>query len=469
MVDKKRISIRLLSILIFWLILFLHPSFSVFAQDYKDDEIIVRFRPSLTYVDRFAFHREMSSRQTGIIDKLGIEVIKVENRDFKTILDRLQHDPRVLYAEPNYIATTYELTNDPGVANNLQWGLFKIQAAATGVSAWNLSKGADTVKVAVIDTGIDFDHEDLLGKVVANRNCTDSYTSDDLYGHGTHVAGIIAAIPNNRIGIAGLGYNVSLINAKALGDAGSGYYSWIADCIVWAADNGAKVINMSLGGGNSSKALDDALQYAYKKGSLLVAAAGNSGSSSPSYPAYNKNVISVAAIDKDDHKPNWSNWGSWVDVAAPGVTIYSTLPNHPNAFKQLNYGYLSGTSMATPFVSALAGLIFRVASVDNLSTERIIEDNADKTAGTGISWIYGRINTYKSLSSLNSISPIAPTAPITPTAIPLTVTPTATPSPTSTPTPTVITSPTPTATAPPSSPKPPWLMKLCNRYPWICK
>jgi len=145
-------------------------------------------------------------------------------------------------------------------------------------------------------------HEDLTGKVVAAKNFTTSRTTDDKYGHGTHVAGIAAAVTNNSKGVAGAGVNCSLMNGKVLGDNGSGAYSWLINGIIWAADNGANVSNMSLSGSSESQALLDAVNYAWGKGVVLVAAAGNNGNSTPVYPAFYDNVIAVAATDQNDNR-----------------------------------------------------------------------------------------------------------------------------------------------------------------------
>ncbi|MBI3379760.1 peptidase S8 [Candidatus Gottesmanbacteria bacterium] len=449
--------------------LFVFPSF---AQEYKPDEVVVKMRPSNSLEERLKFHHEIGAQQTFQIENLGVDILHFEGIPIERILERLKSDPRILYAEPNYKATAFDMTNDPALLQNLQWGLLKVQAAANTDSAWTISRGRSSIQVAVLDTGIDSNHQDLQGKVSASKNCTDSNTVDDRYGHGTHVSGIISADTNNGIGVAGVGYNISLINAKGLGDDGSGYYSWLADCLVWATDNGAKVINMSLGGSSDSQLLSDAINYAWNKGVVLVAAAGNSGSNSPSYPGYYSNVISVAATDQNDAKASFSNYGNWVKVAAPGVGIYSTLPDTPNAFKQTTYGYGSGTSMATPFVSGLAGLIFSLGNFDNTTVVNYIQNNADKIPGTGSNWVYGRINAYQSLLAARGTGNVRPSISPTPTNTPTPIpTSTPTPKPTSTPTPT----PTPTTASIPVSPKaptpppvPPWLARLCSRLPILC-
>ncbi len=456
-------------------------NFPASAQEYKQDEVVVKMQTSYSSEDRLKFHHEIGGQLVSQIQNLGVDVLRFEGVPVQRIIERLKIDPRVLYVEPNFIATAFEMANDPALQQNLQWGLTKINAAGNNTSAWNISRGITSVVVAILDTGIAQNHEDLKEKIISNRNCTDSTTSDDIYGHGTHVSGIISANTNNNLGVAGVGYGITLLNAKGLGDSGSGYYSWLANCLVWAADNGAKVINMSLGGSADSKLLSDAVEYAWNKGVVLVAAAGNSGNNSPSYPAYYPHVLSVAATDQNDVKASFSNFGTWVDVTAPGVGIYSTLPNNTNAFKQLGYGYGSGTSMASPFVAGLAGLLFSMGSLNNSDVVKLIENNADKIPGTGTNWIFGRINAYQSLLSARGTSDVRPSVTLTPTNTPTpfptstpkptstpTLTPTPTSKPTSTPTPTLIPS-VPTAPKAPTPSKPSWMVRLCSKIPNLCR
>lgn len=458
--NVEMMVLRIFHILILFLFTFVFSVKEISAQN-TPERFIIKYRRSVSETDKSHIRQNLNLSFDRQINRLNADTLNFRSyseRDEK--LKLLSLDPRVEYIEPDYLAYTAEITNDPGVVKNLQWGLYKIQAASQEVSAWNINKGDRNIKVAVVDTGIDDDHEDLAAKIVDKRNCTESSTSTDLYGHGTHVAGIVAGISNNGLGIAGVGYGSTLINAKALGDNGSGYYSWIADCIVWSADKGAKVINLSLGGTANSQLLEEAVNYAINRGAVVVAAAGNSNSNSYFYPAAYNHVVSVAATDQNDERANFSNWGSWVDMAAPGVSIYSTLPNHKNSLKTTNYGYLSGTSMAAPYVSGLAALLFNYGNITNVEVINYIVNNTDNIIGTGQYWIYGRINAYKSLTSagnnFSSNNPILSSPTPSPTLSPtLTPTPSKTFSPTLTPTPT-------------KSSKNPW-SRFCSRYPSYCR
>ena len=233
---------------------------------------------------------------------------------------RSSSDPEGVIAsiEPDYEVRVEQTPNDPDFSQ--QWGMAKIQAP----QAWDVTRGSSSVKVAIVDTGIKLNHPDLAAKIVAARNFTTSSTVDDVYGHGTHVAGIAAAVTNNGLGVAGVGYNASLMSVKVLGDTGSGYHSDIANGIIWATDNGANVINMSLGGPSSSTTLQQAVDYAWSHGVVVVAAAGNGGNSVPSYPGAYANVIGVAATDPNDRLYSFSTYGDWVDVAAPGNALSTT-------------------------------------------------------------------------------------------------------------------------------------------------
>jgi thermitase len=253
-------------------------------------------------------------------------------------------------AEPEGDATIapiepFDLPNDPYL--DRQWALSHIQID----SLWQSTSGGSGVLVAVLDTGIDSGHEDLYGKVVGETNFSDSPVAEDLYGHGTHIAGIIAANGDNGLGVIGVAPQSLLLNVKVAEDDGRCRASAIAQGIIWAVDNGAEVINVSIEIREPSAQLEAAVSYAWENGAIVIAAAGNEGTQSPVYPAYYENVIAVAATGPDDTRATLSNYGQWVEVAAPGYDIYSTLPGN-------EYGYKTGTSFATAYVSGLAAILF---------------------------------------------------------------------------------------------------------------
>lgn len=229
------------------------------------------------------------------------------------------------------------------------WYLEKIDA----YDAWKNGNGGTNIIVAVLDTGIDVNNEDLVGRVIDNINFSQSATSSDVNGHGTAVAGVIAASLEDGKGVTGVAYNASLLNVKVANDSGVIYPEAVAKGITWAIEKGAKVINLSFTLRGPNETVENAVNYAWSQGAVIIAAAGNTGSSNKTYPAAYQNVIAVAATEKDDSICKWSNNGNWISVGAPGVDIYTTISNGEYALK-------SGTSFAAPLVSGEAALLMAI-------------------------------------------------------------------------------------------------------------
>ncbi len=343
--------------------------------------------------------------------------------DVLSVVDEYFADPNVEIAEPNYVGFTTVTPNDSHYG--LQWAHAKIQSEL----GWDIQTGDPTVSIAVVDTGVDWNHTDLAANIWTNPNETingldddgNGYIDDvrgwdfvdtndpvwpgedgmvrdndpmDFHGHGTHVAGIAAAVTNNIVGIAGVSWKNKIMAVRAgyMNSTGQGELWWsdVAPAIVYGATNGAKIISMSFGGYGASSLLRSAVDYAYSKGAILVAAAGNDNVDERLYPAGYDNVIAVAATNSLDHKASFSNYGSWIDVSAPGVDIYSTMYGD-------TYDSWSGTSMSTPHVSGLAGLVISENPVlTNEEVKMVIRNTTDpidssKPLGTG------RINVYRAL------------------------------------------------------------------------
>jgi serine protease len=277
--------------------------------------------------------------------------------------------------------------NDPMYSK--QWNLHNIGV----VGAWKETKG-DGVTVAVIDTGITKVRDLVETKFVKGYDfVNDKVEADDDNGHGTHVAGTIAQATNNGYGVAGIAYEAKLMPLKVLSDYGGGTVADIAEAIKFAADNGADVINMSLGGGGESQLMKDAIDYAYNKGVVIVAAAGNENQNSVSYPARYPRVIGVSALGADGERAPYSNFGAGVDISAPGGSdsgkiLQETIDPENNSVAVFR-GF-QGTSMAAPHVAGVAALI-KATAVENpeeilnilKQSARVIEEDTLNYYGAG--------------------------------------------------------------------------------------
>ncbi len=269
------------------------------------------------------------------------EVREITLERIRAALDKA---PGVQSAEYNYVRQVNFVPNDPGF--DRQYGLKKPGYP----KAWNETKGNKNVRIGIVDSGIDADHPDIKGKIAAKRDFVSSGSgAEDNIGHGTHVAGIAAANTGNRRGVAGGCPNCKLLIAKSVGTF-SGSDADIAKGINWSVNNGADVVNLSLGGPQESETLRRAVNRAWNQGSVVVAAAGNSGDNTRNYPAAYKRVMAVASTNRYDDRSSFSNRGNWISVAAPGSGILSTVPGG-------KYAQKSGTSMSSPNVAALAGLL----------------------------------------------------------------------------------------------------------------
>jgi subtilisin family serine protease len=325
----------------------------------------------------------------------------------------------VEYAELNPIISVCVTPNDPSYAD--QWALSKIHAS----EAWDTCRGSSEVIVAVLDTGVDYDHPDLQGNLWTNEaervglpwvddddnGYVDdirgynfvTYTNDprDDHGHGTAITGIVAAVGDNGTDIAGLCWTVRIMPVKVLGADGAGTAADAVPAIYYAVANGADIISGSWGGAEASRALGDAIAYAYAEGVVVVAAAGNSGSGDPYYPAAYPEVISVAATDSDDQRWYLSNYGDWVDLAAPGrdiVSLRATLPGQATRTGVLSR--LSGTSLAAPHVSGACALLLAADPFLRCDeVHRILTATGDPIQ-PGICASNGRLNVYAALRAV---------------------------------------------------------------------
>lgn len=327
-----------------------------------------------------------------------------------SLLNVLNRNKTIAYAEKAPLFKAYFVPNDTyyNSGQNYNWYLKVIHAD----QAWDIQKGNPNIKVAIVDNGIDVGHPDLKNKIVAQVDVADGDNNPTPpkqtleWSHGTHTSGLAGAQTNNGIGIASIGYNISLMAVKVAPDTSDGsrmYFGYQG--MIWAVDHGANVMNLSWGGPGYNKTGQEIVNYIYNKGCVIVASAGNDGNSTISYPAGYNHVISVAATNSDDTKASFSQYGSTIDVCAPGGTynglygIYSTVDLGPQ------YGFMEGTSMSSPIVAGLCGLML---SEDPLLTpdklEAILKATCDNIDAEN--YIYqgtlgaGRINAYKALEAV---------------------------------------------------------------------
>lgn len=413
----------------------------------------------------------LAIRQPGL---LSLYVVSFDPQyDPNEVASAYEASPSVIYAEPNYIAyasdeplaPTVFTPNDPYFV--FQWHMPQIQAQ----SAWDVSTGQNVV-VAVLDTGVayenfgDFRQAPDLGstRFVSGYDFinNDAHANDD-EGHGTHVAGTIAQSTNNAQGVAGVAFNAILMPVKVLNSQGGGGYDVIAQGIVYATDRGARIINLSLSGRNGSSTLAEAIDYAVRKGVLVVAAAGNSGGA-VEYPAAYESVLAVGAVGFDRARVDYSNFGPQIDLVAPGGDTDVDLngDGYPDGIlqqtfrgdpTQFGFYFYEGTSMAAPHVSGVAALLFaRNPAASASQVRQALETTAFDLGPAGRDNEYGNglVQARDALDAIGGPQPVTPTPTFTltppspsPTATP-TLTPT-TPAPTLTPaTPTPTLSPTPT-------------------------
>jgi subtilisin family serine protease len=342
-----------------------------------------------------------------------------EQCDIESFKEQLIRDPLVVDVSFNYIASitaTDQFKTPNDMFFDYQWALkntgqnyFNDVDEIQGVTGsdihatrgWYWSTGAENVIIAVIDTGVASDHEDLISKVLPGYNfVSDNTDTYDDHGHGTLVASVAAADTNNTIGVAGVSWASKILPVKVMDEQGYGDYLAVAAGIRYAADQGASVINLSMGGEYNSFILEDACRYAFQRGCVIVASAGNDGIGVFYPAAYDSYCLAVAATDDRDDWVSWSNFGPEVDVAAPGVLILgaSYHPEEPNPADRLWYSYGSGTSYSAPLVAGAAALVISYKPfLTNLEVMNLIKYTADDVNSSiypGIDDLigYGRLN-----------------------------------------------------------------------------
>ena len=302
------------------------------------------------------------------VPQYGVSVLDVPEEYSAAILESLRRTGLFRYVERDFYARTSASSSPNDPKYPAQWHLQHIH----GPDAWSITTGGAGVMVAVIDSGVDATHPDLAALLVPGWNfVTGASDTDDQVGHGTAVAGTLAALSDNGIGVAGVSWHSQILPVTVVDMYERAAYSDIAAAIRYAADRGARVMNVSIGGDTSSSTLQDAVNYAWDRGALIFASAMNNASSTQYYPAACDHVVAVAATDATDHLASFSNFGDWITLKAPGVDILTTSMGG-------GYGYWSGTSFASPIVAGVAALALTVQpSLTNAQLAQLLVQTAD--------------------------------------------------------------------------------------------
>lgn len=368
------------------------------AGEIVPGEVVVKFRDEAKGPGLAAARGLSVAAGVGAPARGMPSVLRTGGRPVDQVLDELRSDPAVEYAEPSYRVQLVAVSvNDPLTAGQYSLDQMRVR------DAWSLSKGGTGV-VAVLDTGVQADHPDLSGRVLPGYDFVndDSNAADD-NGHGTWVAGIIAANPNDGYGIAGVSWTDSILPVKIMTREGTGSTSDLISGIRWAADQGATVINMSVGGFPYTQGVQDAIDYAWTNGVVLVGAAGNNNREETFYPASMANVVSVSATQREDEFSHWSSYGPKVDVSAPGSSVQTTnctVCTYAGHDTWGSHTYISGTSFATPNVAGVVALIRarNPSWTPQQVVDRLIATVDDRGyAGWDMRFGRGRVNAYRAL------------------------------------------------------------------------
>ena len=404
-----------------------HTSALSNTSEFVSGELIVKFKNGVDSTEISAIYARYGLSVLSSNTYAGFQRLKIPQEiSVLKLVDIINKNPNVDYAEPNFIAYADMSPNDPSYS--YQWNMHDLNEGGINMApAWDISTGSGTV-VAIVDTGVRVG-SDLSGTSFVPGYDFVNNDNDpvDDNGHGTHVAGTIAQSTNNNEGVAGVAFGASIMPVKVLNRQGSGTYAAIANGIYFAVDHGANIISMSLGGSQNSQTLKNAVAYAYNHGVTCVAAAGNNGQNGISYPAaYDAYVIAVGATQYDKTRAPYSNYGSSLDVMAPGgnTNLDQNGDGYGDGVLQQTftmqgstvvwgYYFYQGTSMATPHVSGVAALLYShgVTSPDNIRTA--LQSTATDLGATGwdIYYGYGLINAYNALMYTPGNSP--PTCTLT--------------------------------------------------------
>lgn len=356
---------------------------------------LVQFRPTTSEAERTAWLTDAGAVLVDWMPQISVAKVQLDPNRMRastadmTAVSFIENDAAV--TGQHEVADAAFLEKDKGYGQRL----------VDVLPAWNVTSGISTTIVAVVDTGINITHTEFAGRLVAGYDFVnqDNDPTDD-HGHGTHIAGTIAA-GLDGIGTVGMCPHCSVMPVKVLNEKNAGMWSVVAKGILFAVDHGARVINLSLGAAVSSATLESAVEYARNNNVVVVAAAGNSASDRPFYPAAIPYVIAVSATNSNDQQWPLSNYGDYIDVVAPGHLIYGT---YHDLSGTNGYAFMSGTSMAAPFVSGLAALVVsRQPGMTGDEIAAMIADHADDLGDPGKDVYFGsgRINAYATMVAAN--------------------------------------------------------------------
>jgi thermitase len=324
------------------------------------------------------------------ISAIGVKILAIREENFEKISEALAKSGHFEFVEPDYLARSEMTPDDPQYA--FQWHLPKIMAP----QAWSVSTGSWGVPIAVIDSGVDSTHPDLVSKVLPGWSFLgNNADTSDVLGHGTVTAGTAAAATNNSTGVAGVAWSNPIVPLVVLSSSNWATYSDIASAITYAADHGVRIASISISGTSPSSTLQKAVNYAWNKGTVVFAAAGNANSSSPMYPAACDKVVAVSSTSASDSRSGFSNYGNWISLAAPGESILT--PSRGGG-----YSYHSGTSLSTPIAAAVAALVLSVnPSLAKSGLVNLMEQNTDDLGDPGFDpyFGWGRVNAFNAVSA----------------------------------------------------------------------
>jgi thermitase len=336
------------------------------------------------------------------ISQIGVSVLEVPEQAADAIAQSLSRTGLFSFVERDHLGSVNATPNDPDFAS--QWHLFKIQAP----NGWDLSEGASSVPIAIIDSGADSTHPDLYPKLLSGWNFLNGTSSTtDTMGHGTAVSGTAGAATDNLTGVAGVGWANPILPLVVVDSTGYASYSNIASAINYAADHGVRIISISIAGSSSSSTLQSAVNYAWNKGAVIFAAAGNNSSSTCMYPACCTNVVAISATEPTDTFASFSNYGNWIALSAPGDGILTTMNGG-------GYGSWYGTSFATPIAAAVGALALSAnPSLTNSALVTLLEKNSDDLGAAGYDpyFGWGRVNAYKAVQAAKNGGSTTDTTP----------------------------------------------------------